>query len=357
MSTVLRQFTKRNEGKALADGWTPKAIRYNSGEKTVIEFENNREAFASCLRCHDAPCATFAMEETVPSNFEAFPSDRNTDTCAAGAINWTAGSGSPTINSDLCMFCGVCASRCPVGAIRLVSGQGAVVEDSANEAFVETTNFTPEKIVSDRSKFAAAKTSGILLLEDDLIVDEAFKRLNAVWAHLGDRFPNILSRNLLIGAGLGAAIGRKGNVHMRMDIILSPPGVTHGMGEVEFGQEAVLDAPRDILDALAVMASRYGWQLPNTTALIITNVLPNKRSEYWSILKDINQVLGLRIGTITIFALMLLNWSRRYISFEKQNLFYADRDTQSYRKDILEPLLNRPLHVGLDARSEIDIAK
>ncbi|WP_244113879.1 hypothetical protein [Burkholderia cepacia] len=94
----------------------------------------------------------------------------------------------------------------------------------------------------------------------------------------------MLARNLLIGAGVGASMGRKGNNHMRMDLILSRPGVQHGVAEVEFGQEAVLDAPRDTMDALAVLASRYGWDLKSTTAIIVTDVLPNRRSEYWHIM-------------------------------------------------------------------------
>lgn len=357
MSNVLRQRANCGRGKTLADGWVPVGLRFEPGHHTTVQFSNGKEAAASCLRCVDAPCARFSDSEVVPSNFERFPADRNPDVCAAGAISQPDGGGAPAIDGERCLLCGVCSSRCPVGAIRLVPGQGAVIDDAPNVAFVEVVGLQFDKNVADLQAFVGLPAVGAQLIESDALVDEVFGRLQRAWTRVGDRFPNLLARNLLVGAGVGASFGRKGNNHMRMDLILSPPGVERGVAEVEFGQDAVLDAPRDTLDALAVLASRYGWDLSATTAIVVSDVLPNRRSEYWHIIQDIANVFGIQVGTVTIFALMIFNWNRWALEIGEGQPFYADRETDSYRAEVLEIIIGRALHLSNSPRPQIDIAK
>ncbi|MDH0899010.1 4Fe-4S binding protein [Comamonas aquatica] len=357
MSNVLRQRANTGRAKALAEGWSPAALRFAPGQQTVVQFSNGEEAGASCLRCTDAPCAKFSDEETIPSNFDRFPADRNPDVCAAGAINQPDGGGAPTIDAARCILCGVCSSRCPVGAIRLIPGQGAIVDDVPNVAFIEVADILREQHLTDRQAFEGLPAEGAQLIENDALVDEVFGRMQRAWVRVGDRFPNLLARNLLLGAGIGASVGRKGNNHMRMDLILSSPAVEHGVAEVEFGQEAVLDAPRDTMDALAVLASRYGWDLNSITAVVVTDVLPNRRSEYWHIIQDISNVFGVQIGTVTVFLLMLFNWNRRTLELGEGQPFYADRETESYRAEVLELLIGRAVYLSNSPRPQIDIAK
>ena len=356
MSNVLQQRISRGQGKVLAEGWKPTRLIFISNQKTSVQFSNGKEAFGSCLRCYDTPCVSFLNEEVIPVNFERFPADRNLEVCASGAITKTD-NGAPTINSELCILCGVCSSRCPVGAISLVSGKGARVEDSPNEAFLEVAVLDTEKNKSDRDLFKNLPTEGSQLLESDDTLADVFDRLRHSWSLVGDRFPNLISRNLLIGAGVGASIGRKGNNHMRMDIILSQMKQFYGVVEVEFGQEAVLDAPRDMMDALAVLVSRYGWPLKSTTPIIISDILPNLRSEYWHIIQYIANTLNVRIGTVTIFALLLCNWNRMKLDLNNAQLFYADRYTESYRLEILEVFMGRALHLTKSLRPQVDISK
>lgn len=356
MSNVLSQRRNKATGKTLSPGWKPVRLQFAPEHRAIAYFSNGKQAYTSCLRCPSAPCVLLAPNETVPSNFDRFPADRNENTCASLAIT-ISDNGAPTIDFERCIMCGVCASRCPVGAIRIERRRGAVVEDAINDAFVESPSETAatNKVLLER--FSALDSSGSLLEESDAILKEVFSRLDRAWGLVGDRYPNMLARNLLIGAGIGAALGRKGNTHMRMDLVLAPPGVIHGVAEVEFGQEAVLDAPRDTLDALAVLVSRYGWTLDTTTALIVTDVLPNRRSEYWHILQDISNVLKVRIGTVTIFALMLCTWNRKVLDLTHGHPFYVDRATSSYRAQVLDALMCRPLHLGADPRPQVDIAK
>jgi Fe-S-cluster-containing hydrogenase component 2 len=357
MSNILHQRDNAVCNKTLAVGFVPVSLTYAPGEQTSVQFSNGVKAKASCLRCIDAPCIRFSNFEVIPENFRGFPADQNPEICAAGAISQPEGGGAPSIDGDRCLFCGVCSSRCPVGAIRLIEGKGAVVDDSPNEAFVEEANVTQTKNIADQDAFYGLPAVGAQLIESDTLVDDVFDRLQTAWKRVGDRFPNLLARNLLIGAGVSASLGRKGNNHMRMDLILSPPGVERGVAEVEFGQDATLDTPRDILDAMAVLTSRYGWELNTTVAIIITDVLPNRRSEYWHIIQDINNVFQIRVGTVTILALMLFNWNRWTLKIGEEQPFYADRNTASYRTEVLELLIGRVLHLGTAPRPQVDIAK
>lgn len=357
MSRVLQQRSNAGRYKTLASGWSPSGLRFSEGRQSYVIFSNGKEAGASCLRCVDAPCTKFANDETVPGNFDRFPADRNPEVCAAGAISQPNGVGAPTIDGERCVLCGVCSSRCPVGAIRLVPGLGAVVDDAPNDAFIEVTELQPDQHTANLRAFYGLPTEGAQLIESDALVEEVFGRMERAWTRVGDRFPNTLARNLLLGAGVGASMGRKGNNHMRMDLILSRPAIERGVAEVEFGQEAVLDAPRDMMDALAVLVSRYGWDLRSTTAIVVTDVLPNRRSEYWHIVQDILNVLGIKIGTVTIFALLMFNWNRQLLEIAEDQPFYADRDTISYRAEILENVIGRALRLSNSPRPQIDIAK
>jgi hypothetical protein len=112
------------------------------------------------------------------------------------------------------------------------------------------------------------------------------------------------------------------------------------------------------MDALAILISRYNWSLNLTTAIIISDLLPNRRSEYWHIIKDIKNVLDVKVQTVSIFSLMLYNWSRKKASTDlENNVFYIDKDTESYRK-IIEMIFDRPLNLDIkDLRPHIEIAK
>jgi|CXWL01.1.fsa_nt_gi hypothetical protein len=97
----------------------------------------------------------------------------------------------------------------------------AVVEDSTQDAFPETkvAFHVSETLVL----FKKVPQSGTLLVESDAVVNDMRERIVEAWGRMGDRFPDHLARNLLIAAGAGAAMRRKGDNAARMDIALGPP--------------------------------------------------------------------------------------------------------------------------------------
>jgi len=122
---------------------------------------------------------------------------------------------------------------------------------------------------------------------------------------------------------------------MRMDIIQQTSDGHSGMVEVEFGDVAVLNAPRDILDDVAVMVARHGWTHGKFLTIIVTDIIPNRRSEYWRIIADIREVTQVRVLTMSVLALMLAIWRQLKLTRGICDLFYADEKTKSYLEDVM----------------------
>ena len=194
-SNVAFNYTK---GKKLLDGLVPAKMIFTPGGNTVVQFDGGAEAHTSCLRCSDAPCLFLAEEETLVSHFPDFPADRSIETCAAGAMSFDEEKGTPKIDPALCILCGLCVSRCPVGAIRLMPGVGAVVEDAPNEAFVETGKFSDEYIQEITGVFCELSRDGVYLEESDGVINDLVSRVKKAVRRQNDNFPNILVRNLFM---------------------------------------------------------------------------------------------------------------------------------------------------------------
>lgn len=353
----MRRIFSREIGAAaprrtLAAGLVPISLEITQGMPAKLRFADGSSSLTTCLRCPTAPCMTFRDDEVVSASLPEFPADRNPSVCPAKAITWT-NSDTPSIDPAACMLCGVCASRCPAGAIRMIPY--AVIDDTARRAFPETDDDTAADVAL--AAVTSVSRSGEFLTESDVVADDLRSRMLAAWSRNGDRFPDLLARNLLIAVGCGAAMRRKGDVFARMDIVLGSPWPEFGCVEAEFGDEAVLDAPRDLLDDIAVSIGRLGRNPLSLSALVITDVLPNWRSEYWRIIQDIRKVVGVKIGTVTVLALCLLVWRGRKMHDLPPDLFHVDIDTTSYREAVLEPLLGRNLRIGLAPRPSVEVAK
>jgi len=280
------------------------------------------------------------------------------EVCPTSAISINLETGAPVVDSANCIFCGVCVARCPAGAIYVDGAHGAVVVDQPNKHFVTTAEYTEVSMYTSRKALEKAGRTGALLCETDAIVGEVGRRITEIRPNLSDAFPNLLTRNLLRTLGVAADMRRTGNNHLRADLVLGVDGrIERGVVEVEFGDQAILDAPRDVLDDIAVFVSRHGWSKKNMIAFIVGDVLPNRRSEYWRIIKDIREILAIPIATVTIFALMLLVWGRKKLPKTINTLAFADSDTTSYRKDVLEKLVGRRLNLSSKSSALVEIVK
>ena len=66
-------------------------------------------------------------QPSLDDELGTFPSDPSRDVCPTDAINWDAAGEMPTIEAESCIGCGLCAVRCPYGAISLSPDGIAVV--------------------------------------------------------------------------------------------------------------------------------------------------------------------------------------------------------------------------------------
>ena len=113
--------------------------------------------------------------------------------------------------------------------------------------------------------------------------------------------------------------------------------------EIEFGRDT-LEASRGILDDIAVMHSRNHLDKNDNAALVVCLSFPNKRQGYFQVIKDIHRVLGLKIQTISLGALLLLMWNSAAVNFLSRE-FYVDFDHLSIR-EITEFRLDRRVNLS-----------
>lgn len=353
MSRIFsRHRASEGSRRTLRPGLVPVSLEHSPHGPATISFSDGSRSQPSCLRCPTPACMQYADSEVRSASMPDFPADRNLSVCPSSALS-RAADGVPRVDSDSCVLCGACATRCPVGAIRM--SPWPVVDDSHQPAFVDTSD--SDSVEMTIRIFHGVLRLGALLDESDYVVDTLRERLFAARNSCGDQFPNILARNLLLSSGVGAAMSRTGDNAARMDIALGPPWPAAGCAEVEFGDVAILDAPRDILDDVAVSVGRHKFDKRLLVTLVISDVLPNWRSEYWRMVQDIRSIVDVRIGTVTVFALMLLVWRKRLMAELPATLFHVDVETTSYREAVLEPILGRSLSITPGARPIVDVAK
>lgn len=128
----------------------------------------------------------------------------------------------------------------------------------------------------------------------------------------------------ILFTGLGGEIyfPRKGDNSERFDATILF-GDYKVVTEVEIPSTAILDAPRNLLDDYAVIHSRKGEDTSNIVPLVICWDLPNKRTDYWNVITDINCILNIKIKTISILALAFYYWTKTTLDL-LSDTFYLD---------------------------------
>lgn len=340
---MLRRLNiQRNQGYArvLTREVTPQRIIRDAGDGTPsVQYSDGSIEPTACLRCSDAPCIRFSASELQPPDLKAFPGDGDTSVCPTGALEWPIDAGAgPRVVESACVGCGLCVQRCPVGAIQLDVRRLAKVLDADTPTLKTSADDDGGKT---RAAFESAERERRVAFATDSGLLAFYERIENVGRSNGPRFPNLITRNLLAAVGWRTAMRRAGDTNIRLDLLAQKESLIC-IAEVEFS-DAIIDAPRSVLDGLAVLRSRYGVKPEASIGLVITNSLPNQRSEYWAVMSDIEAVLGLRVHTLTVGALALLVWSGQPLT----HLPIGNLAKQSIRAEIEENLAEElPITLG-----------
>jgi len=239
-------------------------------------------------------------ELDLPNEMNSFPGDPNLDVCPTAAVRWDSAGEFTFIDTDACIGCGLCVSRCPYGAISLLDGSVASVESSDPDGLV-----TCEPVQNEHSRPTRVGVISFLGVP-------AAMQLPGQVLKLGDVKTNLFIRNLLHEVGLNARSRRKGDTNIRMDAFGYSRSGRPFVGEFEVGA-GLLESPRALLEDVAILHSRYGYEVASIDPVSVILAFPSLRSEYYQVLRDIDKVLGLRCRTITIGALLALLWNCKQV--------------------------------------------
>lgn len=337
---MLRPLKHRNAGrgggKQLPAGAAIRVVDFGEGlQPATAVLTNGSRAPGSCLRCAEPPCMTYASA-ALPDAFAHFPASPNPNVCPTDAISWPDEAAAPSVAEDQCIGCGLCAVRCPAGAIHISAETGlASLNDEPNALF----RLAPVPAPSPAPLGFSSSMAGRVADEGSVALTALPDRIAAVVGF--DK--EVLARNLLRQAGWHCWTRRPGDTNVRLDALFTGYGMV-GVAEVETRGD-ILEVPRRLLDDLAVLESRYQLAHRDLLPLAVLLELPNNRSEYWRVITDVHRVLDVRLRTVTLGALCVLVWAGRPLPLANSEAFHA-RDEARDLAPWLEAALGRSVGNG-----------
>ena len=339
MSSVdlLPHSRNKESGRATRTYRAPAvAVDYSSGIAEVT-LRDGAVGAAACLGCYDTPCMV-AAQPSLPSHspLENFPADPTTDVCHWDAIQWCTRTGVVKIDPANCISCGLCAVRCPYGAIVMDSNGTAVVQsDDVDRLTVgsRSNGITHQPVM---------RTSPIGIGSPKL------HDLPHVLAALPSAQATQFVRNVLHTCGIPSRMRRKGDQNVRMDGVFHLECGTLGPIEIDLGIET-LEPLRSLVEDVAVLHGRYGAPLSQLAPLAILLTLPSNRSEYYRLVSDVEKVTGIRLRTVTLGVLLSLMWQFHKIDRLDDNIFFVhEHQTEIWKplKSRWPTLIRHQLHLG-----------
>ena len=285
-----------------------------------------------CCKCKERYCLEYSPAELHSEFFNSFTHNTSNRVCPTEAIS--CAEDSIHIDASKCIGCAVCVSRCPYSAIAYDAGAGKCFVQSNELRIPETPSVQENQITG----FQALQTDvEYTRISAPFISASALDIINNTDA------PEIIARNLLINLGIITNAYAKGNQHNRIELFAFTNG-TYLIGECETSNDS-LSVTRKLLDDLSVLVSRYSLNADNIVPLAVLNRLPNKRTDFYEVIEDIRNVLGIQIHTVTYASLFLLNLYRCKLSPDDFKAFTVDRNNT----DIREPILNFIPNMDVDS--------
>lgn len=314
MSKILQHVNAMGRKGKLRDyRATLEKLDFHDGDQPVtVDLANGRQGLGTCLGCADSPCMVLdAIHAPLSGALSEFPSDPGNEVCPTESLSWNLTRDCIDVDTSTCIGCGLCVARCPYGAISLTSPGTAIVQGRDPDgltipvaAKAEQTQHPKPVRVGKLGPSKSHKVSDIPASVDTL--DDAH----------GTRFV----RNLLIECGVECRTRRRGDPNVRMDGVLRFSDGHLGVLEIELRRD-VLESPRALIEDVAVLHRRYSLEVTQIHPVSVILQLPNARSEYFSVISDIEAVLHIRCRTLTVGALLAVLWRFQLITGFPEGLF------------------------------------
>lgn len=314
-------------GQLINEDLLPLVIDFNLFDRNFITFLDGEKDEAICLNCIAHPCINYDNDKHKPDYLHEMPHSHSTKVCPTDSIKLEA-DGYPVIISDTCIGCGLCLTRCNYAAINITENFKATINKSNSDKIKWTDTISYDEYISRENLYKGAIfNSPLVNLPKEYFVNLYHSLLLNCKSING--FENLFVRNLLINLGINNKVRAIGNNDIRFDLLGELEDKVL-IGEIGLNGTDILEEPRAILDDIAVLTSRYKIEPKKIFPLIITLSFPNKRSDVYEVISDINSVLAIRIISLSVHLLIILNLFRRQLNkVEILELFYANKENKS----------------------------
>lgn len=280
-------------------------VTYGWSRGNSIEISNGRTYSAVCIRCEDKPCMNLSRDDVEVNILNGLPFNPSRRVCPTNAISIT-NSGGIAIDSERCIGCAVCYNRCPVAGIGYDVRKGSfkVLASEDCGPYEVTTHRRDPRINSTYQKALRAGSS----VEIDVISRSFAARIKEGFgnfkSHISD-LELILVRNLLLQLGVPSMATAQGNNDARPDLIGAMGDFVLCI-ESELSGSDVLGLPRRTLENVTWLKSRQGVSLSSQIPVMIIFNFPRKRSDFYEVVLDVENVLGIQMKTLGLHSLLVM---------------------------------------------------
>lgn len=297
----------------------PVELEYSNGFSGLI-LSNGSKIKGFCANCVTPKCLNYSENELYSNIFKSFPHNTSKRVCPTNAIKRNETTHQIFIDQNHCINCGLCLYRCPFAAIQF--------EISPKNCHINYDTFCAQSAtkVEQEQTINSLEQLPRNILFNNITTEFSHYYLGALKRY-SIKIPDISEitvRNTLLNLGNICNTNAPGNNHIRIEFFAESGGDII-IGESGITNTDTLEISRRILDDLAVLINRYGFDKNTILPLSVVNGLPNKRTDYYEVIEDIQNVLGIQIRTITYHILFLLNLFNLKISARELSHFIINR--------------------------------
>ncbi|ELG9628840.1 4Fe-4S binding protein [Vibrio vulnificus] len=281
MTSLFKHKTESDVEFKFKGDLFPISVRYETEKPNTLELSDGKHINSPCLNCSDKPCMRF--NDSSKSN--AVDVVFSPDVCPTSAM-FLDEKEQVLIDEQLCIGCGLCAYRCSTGAIYVFDKKMRVHRENS----MLTEGVQEKKAIEIKNNLFSNIEIQYGILRDSV-------RKNKKSSYI----LTSLLKSCFMSLGFQVAKPRSGDVNLRMDLLVENKDTLFLVEVDDLGSP---DTIRDIIDDIAVFSNKYDRDLSELAGISCLLEFPNKRSEYYELVTDVNNVLNLNIYSVSL-AVML----------------------------------------------------